>query len=148
MIRIRIQRRLHPDDFVLLFACVNLIASHSILYYSLSDIYWGEDMALNTGPTINALGLTSEQVLDKTVFLRRILATYTTLNWTCIYAIKLCFLLFFHPMIRRLKGLVFIWKIILGITLLFYCYILSSSFIVCPYFGHKARESPSLLEKF
>lgn len=142
MIRIQIYGRLRPDDFVLLFACVTLIAANVILYLMLSDLYWDEELLLSPWPTIEATARTPEQLFDRVLSSQKKLLCFLTLIWTSIYAIKLCFLLFFHQMIDRLKGLVFIWRIVLVITVLFYCVNVSSPFIACTHYDIETGTSP------
>lgn len=144
MIRIRIHRRLRPDDFMLIFACANLIAANAILYLTLSDLYWDEELLLNPGPTIEASALMPGELFGRILSTRKTLITIQALSWTSIYAIKVCFLLFFHQMIKRLQRLVLVWKIILGITVLFYCISLSSTFISCNRRGMDIGKSSRL----
>ena len=134
MIRVRLYRRLHPDDFMLLFACVTLIAANVVVYLMLSDLYWSEELLLNPGPTILAMARTPEEISGRIQSTRKTMLSFMALSWTAIYAIKLCFLLFFHQMIDWLKRLGLIWKITLGITVLSYCICLSSLFMTCTHY--------------
>lgn len=144
MIQIRIHRRLRTDDVMLIFACATLIAANVILYLTLSDLYWDEELLLNPGPTIKASTLMPGKLFGTVLSTQRTLIIIGALSWTSIYAIKLCFLLFFHQMIRRLQRLVLVWKIVLGITVLFYCISLSSTFISCNRHGMDIGKSSRL----
>lgn len=119
---------------MLLFACVTLIAENVILYLMLSDLYWVEELLLKPGPTILEMARAPEGISGRVQSIRKTLLSFIALSWTTIYAIKFCFLLFFHQMIDRLKSLVLIWKITLGITVLSYCICLSSLFMSCTHY--------------
>lgn len=140
VIRVRLYRRLHPDDFMLLFACVTLIAANVVVYLMLSDLYWSEELLLNPGPTILAMARTPEEISGRIQSTRKTMLSFMALSWTAIYAIKLCFLLFFHQMIDWLKRLGLIWKITLGITVLSYCICLSSLFMTCTHYDIEVVE--------
>lgn len=103
VIRVRLYRRLHPDDFMLLFACVTLIAANVVVYLMLSDLYWSEELLLNPGPTILAMARTPEEISGRIQSTRKTMLSFMALSWTAIYAIKLCFLLFFSSDDRLAK---------------------------------------------
>lgn len=140
--RIRVNRRLRPDDYMLFFACATLIAANAMLYLLLSDLYWDEELLLDPVKTILAAANTPKQLFGKILSTRMMILALQAVTWTSIYAIKFCFLLFFHQIVCRLKGQLFLWKIILGITVLFYCICISVSFMTCTHYDMEAGEHP------
>ena len=101
-IRYHSQRQLQPDDFVLMFAGLALSASQIILYIlNMDELYWIGALSLGPNPQI--------LVSDPKAFYRRISKIqrmqYSSLilTWASIFAVKICFLLFFHQMITRLQ---------------------------------------------
>lgn len=88
LIRLHSQRKLHPEDFVLMFACSTFIASQVVFYIlNIDNIYW--QGALNFDP--NSQILTSI-IEDPDAFLRRDLKaqrmqfSIVVLTWTSIFA--------------------------------------------------------------
>lgn len=143
MIRIRTYRRLSPDDFMLLLGCVTLIAANIVLYISLSDLYWTENLNSGYGPMVETTSLLPKLPSERIDFTRKMLKAFMGLGWTSIYAIKFCFLIFFHQLINQIGRLLLIWKIILGITVLFYCMCMTTLLLNfnCPLSGTKFGES-------
>lgn len=136
-------RKLHPDDFILIFACLTFIASQTLLYiFAIPNIYWLVEFSNNvTSPQTLAL-----VIGDPGAIWRRFLkvqqteAASTALTWTSIFAVKICFLLFFYPLITSHRKWVLAWKVIFGITILVWAFCISSSFIGCPHFGPSAGK--------
>ena len=131
-------RKLHPDDFVLIFGCLTFIASQTLLYIlGIQNIYWLVEIRYNaTSPQTLALDL---GVIYRRFFkVQQTEAASTALTWTSIFAVKICFLLFFYPLISRLRKWVLAWKVIFGTTILVGAFCISSGFIGCPDFGPNA----------
>lgn len=140
-IRIIIQfhsyQKRHPDDFVLMFACLTFIASQTLIFTSvIGNIYWLLEIRYNvSNPRFIAM-ITG----DPGAFWRRFLkvqkidAASTVLTWTSIFAVKICFLLFFYPLIKSHRKWLLAWKAIFGLTILLWAFSISSSFIGCPHF--------------
>lgn len=147
VIRFYSQRNLHPDDFVLIFACLSLTASQVLLYIlGMDNIHWsgGTTFTPGGGPTQTPTLLTIE---DLEVYYRRISMimrmeySIGILTWTCIFSVKVCFLLFFHQIITRSRRLIVAWKVILGIAVISWVLCSSAFFISCPYIGQAACKS-------
>lgn len=119
---------------MLIFACVTLTAATGILFSTIPLVYSDEDLEISVlnphEPPLIPEGFPA-QVLRS----QQKIYSFMVLAWTTIFAVKICFLLFFVQMVDRLKKLMFIWKIAFGITMLFYCFCVSAIFIACPYFG-------------
>lgn len=116
VIRFHSRGKLLPDDFVLMFACSTFIASQSLLYIlKIEDIYFVGGLAFESmSPQNLALILEDPQAFDRRVFkIQRIEFSSLTLTFTSIFAVKICFLLFFYEMITRLRRFILAWKVIL-----------------------------------
>lgn len=144
MIRFYSQRKLYLDDFVLVFACSTFIVSQALLYViTIESLYWlGALVYEPMGPQNLALILEHPEAFYRRVDKVRWLDTCSTvLTWISIFAVKICFLLFFHQLVTRLRRLMLAWKIIFGITLLFWAFCVSATFITCPRFGPSSSKS-------
>ncbi len=144
VIRFYSQRKLHPDDFVLLFACSTFIASQTLLYVNkIANLYWlGALVNDPTGPQNLALILKDPQEFYRRIVkVQRIDSISTALTWTSIFAVKICFLLFFYQLVTRLRRLILAWKITFGITIIFWAFCVSSIFISCPRYGPTSSKS-------
>lgn len=138
VIRFHAQRKLLPDDFVLIFACSTFIASQSILYIlKIENIYWLGSLAFEPMNPQNLASILEEPE----AFYRRVLRIQRAefsglaLTFTSIFAVKICFLIFFYEMVTRLRRLILAWKVIFGITVLFWALCTSAVFISCPHFA-------------
>lgn len=139
-IRYHSQRQLQPDDYVLIFACLTLIASQIMLYIpNIDDIYWIEALILYPSPQILAsISKDPEAFYRRISKLQRMQFSSFALTWTSIFAVKICFLLFFHQMITRLQRWILAWRVIFGITIFFWALCICAIFINCPLFGPTA----------
>ena len=142
--RFHAQRNLLPEDFVLMFACLTCIASQILLYIiKIETVYWYETLAFGPmNPPILALMIEDPETLYPLVLrFQRMVFSCLTLTTTSIFAVKICFLLFFYEMVRRLPRLILAWKVIFGITVLLWALCTSALFINCPQFSPSAGKS-------
>lgn len=144
MTRVYFERKLHPDDFILVFACSTFIASQANLYVlNLENIYWLGALVqepINPQTLVSILG-DSEAFYRRVAKVQRIDSSSLALTWTSIYAVKVCFLLFFYGLIKRLPRLILTWKMIFGITIFFWAFCISGAFLCCPHFGPSSSKS-------
>lgn len=139
MIRFQSSRRLHLDDFVLMFACLTFVASQILLYVKLKDVFGVESRIHDLNPVNLAFILNNPEAFYRQVVkVQKIMFACFALNWTSIFAIKFCFLLFFYQMITRLRRLILAWRVIFGITILFWAFCTSEIYISCPHIGISA----------
>lgn len=148
VIRVHSQRQLHPDDYILMFACATLIASQVLLYVLRIEVIYYDARKILDPVSGNILFFSSVADGSHAEVLRRrvsnpqpILFSSLALSWTCIYTVKICFLLFFHQLITRLRRWILAWKVIFGITIIFWAYCASAVFIGCPKFAQLACTS-------
>lgn len=143
VIRFHSQKKLYPDDIVLIFACITFIASQAILYtLKIDSLYWHEPM----DPQIFYSTLE-----DPEAFLRRITKSgrmewsSLALTFAAVFAVKISFLLFFYQMITRLQRLLLAWKVIFGITIMSGAFCISSVFVSCNQFLPAISSSLTIL---
>lgn len=141
--RRKTQGRLLPDDFLLVFACVTLTAATGLLYAVIPIIYWEEEIILN--PKINVIEMVGSEteLFAQLLRYKQLLYSYLTLTHTTIFSVKICFLLFFHQLVDRLKKLMLIWKIVFAITISVFCFSICAGFIASPHFGHDDACKPA-----
>lgn len=135
---------------MLVFACITLTAANGILYSMIPTIYWDEDLIVNHHHNSQAVEMTGSITAFSAKIRRyqQLEYSHLTLVWTTVIAVKFCFLLFFRQLVDRQHKLVFIWKIVFGITLPFYLLCACAVFISCPHFGIDACTSNSSLAGF
>lgn len=140
-----------------MLACAALIASQALLYVHRIDmIYYDAGKNLDplyrnitsssssSSPDVvgdNVNNASAEEIHHHAANLQKILFSSLALSWTCIYAVKICFLLFFHQLIKRLRKWILAWKIIFAITIVFGAFCASAVFIGCPKFAKLACTS-------
>ena len=145
MIWFHIQKNLHSDDYVLLFACLSLTASQVLFYIlKLDSIYWLTavlfEFSLQKTSSPALVVISEEDDHDEAVYCRilksqRIHYSIGILTWTHIFTIKICFLLYFHQIITSLRRLIVAWRIILAIIIIFWALCSCTVFISCSHFG-------------
>ena len=138
VIRFHSHGKLHSDDFVLMFACLTSIASQTLLYIlKIENFYWLIEISSDlANPKNLALILDDPDGFQRQgLKVQQIDASSTALTWATIFAVKICFLLFFYPLITRLRRLLLAWKVIFGITIFLGLFCIATIFISCPHFG-------------
>ena len=158
MIRFRYQKKFRSDDYVLLFACLCLIASQVLLYVlKLDNTYWFAAVTFESSLQKTPLLIKSKDDPQEAIifyrrisFFQRMQISMGILTWTCIFAVKICFLLFFHQMITPpLRKLIVAWRVIFAITILFWAFCCCAFFISCSHFGEdicKCNFCPSFTQ--
>ena len=143
VIRFHFQRQLHPDDFGLMIACLTFIASQVLFYIiKIDNIYWHAAITSDSNPQILAsITKDPEAFLSRELKIQRLEFSSVVFTWTSIFAVKICFLLFFHQMITRLRRLIVAWRVTFGITIIFWAFCICGVFISCPHFGPDACKS-------
>lgn len=130
-----------------MFACAALIGSQVLLYVHKIDVIYYQASRVIDPITQDILFSFSSSVVDndgndaiakgihrRAAKLQLILFPSLALSWTCIYAVKISFLLFFYRLITRLRRWILAWKIIFAITIVFWAFCASSVFMGCPKF--------------
>ena len=116
-IRIKTYNRFLVDDFLLLFACLTLIASMCLTYIDIaSDIYVHDYLY---------------QVIED----EKLQAISTVLFWATIFAVKFSFLAFFKGLIKGVGRLDWWWWFIFVMTIPAAAICMCVNFIACPYIG-------------
>ena len=143
VIRFRFQKKLHSDDFVLMFACLTFVASQILLYIlKVNNVHWFGAVAFDPSPQTAASIFKDPEAFGRPLSkIQHMEYSIGILTWTSIFAVKICFLLFFHQMIIRLQRLILAWRVIFGITIIFWVLCSCGFFISCPRFGQAACKS-------
>ncbi len=143
MIRFYFQKKLHPDDFVLMFACLTFIASQVLLYIlKVGNVHRFGAVVFEPSPQTAASIFEDPEAIYRSISkVQHMEYSIGILTWTSIFAVKICFLLFFHQMIIRIQRLLVAWRVILGITIIFWVLCSCGFFISCPRFGQAACKS-------
>lgn len=144
VIRFHSQRKLYLDDLVLIFACSTFVASQALLYViKIEGLYWlGALVYEPMGPQNLALILEHPEAFYRRIEKVHVMDTCSAaLTWTSIFAVKICFLLVFQQLLTRLRRLIPAWRIIFGITIIFWAFCVSAMFITCPRFGPSSSKS-------
>lgn len=147
VIQLHSQRKLLPNDFLLMFACSTFIASQALLYaLKIENIYWLRATVMPMTPQNLLLILEDpEPFYRQVVKFQRIENISVALTWTSICAVKISFLLFFYQLITRLRKLVLAWKVIFGVTILFWAFCMCALFINCPHINPTTTSTSALL---
>lgn len=127
-----------------MFACLTCTASQILLYIiKIETVYWYEALAFGpNNPQILGLMIEDPETFDLLVLrFQRMVFSCLTLTTTSIFAVKICFLLFFYEMVRRLPRLILAWKVIFGITVLLWALCTCALFMKCPQFSRSAGKS-------
>ncbi|KAI9878023.1 MAG: hypothetical protein M1830_002143 [Pleopsidium flavum] len=109
-VRIKCFRRVYTDDFLVLAAWLMLLASAVIWQSQQTPMY--AQFALAAGQVIP----TPEFLADEATFLHTEVATIF-LFYTCLWSVKLSFLIFFHRLGQNVSGLKVWWWCVLGFTI-------------------------------
>ena len=144
VIRFHSQRKLHPDDFVLMFACLTFIASQVLLYVlKIENLYWLGAMAFDPMNPQNLASIFEdpEAFYGQILKVQRIEYSSFVLTWSSIFTVKICFLLFFHQIITRLRRLILAWKVIFGITVFSWALCTCAVFMTCPHLDLASSKS-------
>lgn len=135
-IRVRFHKRLLLDDAFLVFAACCLCAGTGLLL----DIAWFVYMhtAASQIPELLPYLLANYQSLLNThvkVF------PLTALQWTAIFAVKACFLVFMRPLVWHIsKGVNRYYWFVVWFSGICWAFAVSDAYIICPYFGDDAGQ--------
>ena len=141
----RSQRRLYLDDFILILACLTLIASQILLYVFTIDAMFRQESIFpyptNLPKLLASVSNSPEVVYRQKLKFQKILFACLALTWTSIFAVKICFLLFFYPIIKRLQRFMLAWKVMFGIIICIWVFCTFQGAISCPNFSLRASKS-------
>lgn len=125
-----------------MFACLTFLASQILLYVKVEDVFGVETRINDLNPLNLAFIIKNPEAFYRQIVkVQKIMFACFALTWTSIFAVKFCFLLFFYQMITRLRRLILAWRVIFGITILFWAFCTSEIYISCPHFGLPACKS-------
>ena len=139
ILQIKVHRRLHLDDYFLLFACVSLTAATVLGYANVGNLYWAEE--LNYNP-VHMYHLLAEHVDVGAgiITYQRLYYSYQALLWTSIFAVKFAYLAFFRRLIDRITPLINFWRGVVGIAIVSFPICIISIYISCAKWGLEAGK--------
>lgn len=139
--RVRSHRRLLLDDWMFIFACVTLTAANGIFFSLIPLLDWEENIAANPRSQGINLAFSSATSLAKLIQYRKLTLSFYTLTWMTIFAVKICFLVFFLQIVGRLPNFMFVWKNVFAITMLSCCFCTIGTLVNCPHYGGAISKS-------
>lgn len=137
-LRYRKLRRFILDDFVLTFACLNLIAAHVVLYITAQSAFVIEALTLDSH-LFSKMGWASKpEFVREFIWHRKMLLAFSSLILTAVYSVKFCLLLLFRRLVTRLPTYHLVWRVAVTITLVSYIFCVSTFYVGCPHIGFNA----------
>ena len=133
-LRARKLRPFIPNDLVLTFACLNLIAAHVVLYIMVQSAFVVEIQTLNPYLFSKLIFASTTESAHEFVWHRKMLLVFPSFIWTAVYSVKLCLLLLFRKMVTRHL----VWRVAVAITLVSYVISISTLYVSCPHTGFNA----------
>lgn len=140
MLQIKINRRLHPDDYLLIFACVCLTPATVLGYIYRGDLYWNEVLDYNLGHVATLL-MEHVDIEAHIITYQRFYHTYAALSKTSIFAVKFAYLAFFRRLVERIRPLILYWRVVLGITVISFPVCIITIYVPCTKRGLEAGKS-------
>ena len=139
ILQIRFHRRLHVDDYFLIFACITLTAGTILGYANVGALYWTQELNYNPSQFFVFLA----QHVDIAAHIdryERLYYSWPVLLWATIFVVKFAYLAFFRRLIERIRPLFIYWKIIVGITVVSFPICIISVYVACVKHGLEAGK--------
>ncbi|KAI9720462.1 MAG: hypothetical protein M1812_002968 [Candelaria pacifica] len=139
ILQMRFHRRLYPDDYLLIFACVSLTASTALGYVKVDVLYWSQELHYNP----QLLPYYIKENVDIAAHINtyiKLKYTCPTLLWTTIFAIKFAYLAFFRRLTEQVRPLIVYWRVVVSLTVVSFpiCILSIHVVIVCMKWGLEA----------
>jgi hypothetical protein len=115
LIRLKINSKLNLDDIVVTLAISILLAHAIVITVMAGPMYDILAVAASNGAFVPPANF-----MERSTFYLRCQFAATCLFWSCVWAVKASFLVFYKTLIDGLKYLPTIWWIIVGITSMSY----------------------------
>ena len=133
-IRIIGHRKIKWDDGLVLLATIELIAAFGLLLKVLNSLYLVE--AMN-----QKVAYPFREDLHSLLRLTTWAYSFSALNWTAVYTVKLTFMYFFHVLILGLsQRITRLYWTTLCIQVISWIYTVVNPFIICGHFGASACQ--------
>ena len=126
---IRIHKKVHVEDYILLFAVVSLCGATGLAYATLTAQYAMIQLVLH--------GFENSLTFELLAEIPRISKqenAVTNIWWAVIFSVKMAFLFFFRRLISRLRSLNVWWWVATTLTVLAGLVSIAVSWLTCPYF--------------
>ncbi|RYP77926.1 hypothetical protein DL769_003299 [Monosporascus sp. CRB-8-3] len=109
-VRIRSFRKLYSDDYLVIAAWLMLLTSTIIWQSKLYLLYWQYDVTFGRAP------YTEEFIAAYATFMPQV-TTWTVLFYSCLWAVKFSFLMFFRRLGSEIKAHKVWWRVVFILTL-------------------------------
>ncbi|KAF6225196.1 hypothetical protein HO133_010393 [Letharia lupina] len=126
---IRIHKKVHVEDFILLFAVMSLCAATGLAYATLTAQYALLQLVLH-----GFEGDIVFRLLGEIPSISKEENAATNLWWLVIFSVKMAFLFFFRRLISRLRSLNVWWWFVTALTIIAGLVSVAASWLTCPYF--------------
>ncbi|PHH79135.1 hypothetical protein CDD82_2574 [Ophiocordyceps australis] len=137
-IRLMSRRRMLLDDLLLLASYLSLTITTAIFYTRARFIYLA-CAAMKKDDQVVSL-IAAEQIAELYLETNWYMA-YMVFVWTAIFMIKLCYLAFFHTLLRCMPRWIlrFYWVSVV-ITIISWIFLSLGTLVTCPYFGRASSK--------
>lgn len=122
------------DNFLLVFACITLIAAINLLYMLIPTVYLYKKMIVNLKINVARIFGLEVELLAQILWHRQLRYAFVTLTWETIFSVTIYLFLFFLQLIDYLEKLMFIWKIVFAIIMAVFCFCTLGFYITCSNF--------------
>jgi len=138
-LQLKTHRRLYSDDCFLIFACICLTGGTVLGYIKVGILYWSQELNYNPSHAIYILA-DHEDIAAHINENKRLYYSYIALLWAAIFAVKFAYLAFFRRLIDRIRPLVIYWRVIVGVTVIFFPVSIVGIYVSCMKWGLEAGQ--------
>ena len=130
ILKVKISRGLHVDDYFLIFACACLTAATALGYANVGKFYLSQARNYNQTQSDYFLAEHVDVAAEIDAY-ERLFLVYPALLWTTIFTVKFGYLAFFRRLVDRIEPLITYWKVIVGISCISWAICVASIYIGC-----------------
>ena len=128
-ISVRADKKVHIEDYILLFAVLSLCGATGLAYAALEAQYALLQLVLHGFENDLAF-----ELLGEIPRISKEENAATTIWWLVIFSVKMAFLFFFRRLIARLRSLRLWWWVACILTMVAALISVAISWLTCPYF--------------
>ena len=132
------RRLLRLDDVFLIFATILLITGTTLISVVLDEAYYFDNLNQNGIAAIDTGNLAN--LIDRTIYYRKMEWAFITISWSSIFFVKFSFLSFFYGLCDRLPRMELYRRIAYGLCVVAWIWCIAQNIIACPYLDLHARK--------
>lgn len=136
--RVRLRRKLHLDDYLLLIGVVALIASVAVTLWGIECLYIVEVFTVDTKLAAGVLSAGQnggQRLIDAVDRFERVVWSAIPLTATTVFMVKFGFLSFFRPLVDHMPRLHQYWRFVVVFTGICYIFSFIDPYVACPKLG-------------